>query len=74
MYLPAFYDAYSNKNSSKYNLVHVDSSMVSLASTRLVKGIDHKNRKKSVEYSVNFDGLLPCHFNVLNLSTRQKFN
>ena len=43
-----FYDAYPNKNSSKYNLVHVDSSMISEASTRLVKGIDHKNGKKSV--------------------------
>lgn len=59
-----FYNAYPNKDSQKYHLIHVDSSMVSEASTRLVKGIDHKNGKKSVKYSVAFDGLLPCPFNV----------
>jgi hypothetical protein len=45
-----FYDAYLNKNSSKYNLVHVDNSMVSGASTRLVKGIDHKNGTQKFSY------------------------
>jgi hypothetical protein len=59
-----FYNAYPNRDSKKHNLIHVDSSMVSEASTRLVKGINHKNGKKSVKYSVAFDGLLPCHFNV----------
>lgn len=59
-----FYNAYPNKDSQKHHLIHVDSSMVSEASKRLVKGIDHKNGKKSVKYSVAFDGLLPCHFNV----------
>jgi len=38
--------------------------MVSEASSRLVKGIDHKNGKKSVKYSVAFDCILPCYFNV----------
>lgn len=59
-----FQQAYPDNNSLKYNLVHVDSSMVSEAASRLVQGIDHKNGKKSVKYSVAFDGLLPCHFNV----------
>ena len=59
-----FYDAYPNKNSEKYHLIHVDSSMVSEAASRLLEGIDHKNGKKSVKYSVAFDGLLPCHFDV----------
>ncbi len=54
-----FYNAYPNKNNQKYHLIHVDSSMASEASTRLVKGIDHKNGKKSVKYSIAFDGLLP---------------
>lgn len=58
-----FYNAYP-KDGQKHPLVHVDSSVVSEASTRLVKGIDHKNGKKSVKYSVAFDGLPPCHFNV----------
>ena len=59
-----FKNSYPSNNRVKHRLVHVDSSMVSEASTRLIKGIDHKNGKKSVKYSVAFDGLLPCHFDV----------
>lgn len=59
-----FQQAYPDNDRLKYNLIHVDSSMVSEASSRLIKGIDHKNGKKSVKYSVAFDGLLPCHFDV----------
>jgi hypothetical protein len=59
-----FKNSYPSNDSAKHRLVHVDSSMVSEASTRLIKGIDHKNGKKSVKYSVAFDGLLPCHFDV----------
>jgi len=59
-----FYDAYPNKNSEKHHLIHVDSSMVSEASGKLLEGLDNKSGKKSVKYSVAFDGLLPCHFNV----------
>jgi len=59
-----FYDAYPNKESEKYHLIHVDSSMVSEASGKLLKGLDNKSGKKSVKYSVAFDGLLPCHSNV----------
>lgn len=57
-----FHDAYPNKE--KHHLIHVDSSMVSEASAKLLKGIDHKNGKKSVKYSMAFDGLLPCHSEV----------
>ncbi|OEK07646.1 transposase, partial [Flavivirga aquatica] len=57
-----FHDAYPNKE--RHLLIHVDSSMVSEASSRLLKGIDHKNGKKSVKYSMAFDGLLPCHSEV----------
>lgn len=64
-----FYDAYPNKNSEKYHLIHVDSSMVSEAASKLLEGIDHKNGKKSVKYSVAFDGLLPCHFDVFTKAT-----
>lgn len=64
-----FYDAYPNKSSEKYHLIHVDSSMVSESASRLLEGIDHKNGKKSVKYSVAFDGLLPCHFDVFTKAT-----
>lgn len=64
-----FYGAYPNKNSEKYHLIHVDSSMVSEAASKLLEGIDHKNGKKSVKYSVAFDGLLPCHFDVFTKAT-----
>lgn len=59
-----FHQIYSNKDKKKYDLIHVDSSMVSEASARLLKGIDHKNGKKSVKYSIAFDGVLPCGFEV----------
>ncbi len=55
-----FHQVYSNKDKKKHQLIYVDSSMVSEASAKLLKGIDHKNGKKSVKYSVAFDGILPC--------------
>lgn len=66
-----FNEAYPNKDKGKYHLIHVDSSMVSEASAKLLKGIDHKNGKKSVKYSVAFDGLLPCHSEVF---TKTKYS
>ena len=66
-----FHDAYPNKNKEKHHLIHVDSSMVSEASAKLLKGIDHKNGKKSVKYSIAFDGLLPCHSEVF---TKAKYS
>lgn len=61
-----FNDAYPNRSNEKYHLVHVDSSMVSEASGRLLEGLDNKSGKKSVKYSVAFDGLLPCRSKVYN--------
>ncbi len=55
-----FHELYPEKDKEKHHLIHVDSSMVSEASAKLLKGIDHKNGKRSVKYSVAFDGLLPC--------------
>ena len=63
-----FNEAYPNKANSKHQLIHVDSSMVSEAAGKLLKGIDNKSGKKSVKYSVAFDGLLPCDFNVYTKS------
>lgn len=63
-----FHQAYPNNDKEKYHLIHVDSSMVSEASAKLLNGIDHKNGKKSVKYSIAFDGLLPCDFEVFTKS------
>ncbi|NOR26914.1 MAG: IS4 family transposase [Lutibacter sp.] len=63
-----FYDAYPNKGNAKHQLIHVDSSMVSEAAGKLLEGLDNKSGKKSVKYSVAFDGLLPCHFDVFTKS------
>jgi len=48
----------------KYNLIRVDSSMVSETVGKLMEGIDNKSGKKAVKYSIAFDGVLPCHSNV----------
>lgn len=57
--------AYSVAEKEKYNLIRVDSSMVSEAGSKLLaEGIDHKNGKKSVKYSTAFDGVLPCEVKI----------
>lgn len=66
-----FQGAYPGRASEKHHLIHVDSSMVSEASAKLLKGIDHKNGKRSVKYSIAFDGLLPCHSEVF---TKAKYS
>jgi len=55
-----FSECYSGAQRQKYNLIRVDSSMVSEASGRLLWGIDNKSGKKAVKYSIAFDGFLPC--------------
>lgn len=61
-----FNQNYTTDERLKYSLTHVDSTMVSEASSKLTEGIDHKNGKKSVKYSVSFDGLLPSSVSVFN--------
>jgi transposase len=61
-----FLDAYPERSGERYHLVHVDSSMVSEASGRLMEGIDNRSGKKAIKYSVAFDGLLPCRSKVYN--------
>ncbi len=64
-----FSQIYSSSDKQKYNLIRVDSSMVSEACSKLqVQGIDHKNGKKSVKYSVGFDGILPCEAKIFTTS------
>lgn len=62
-------DSYLESERLKYNLIRVDSSMVSEACCKLKEeGIDHKNGKKSVKYSVGFDGILPFEAKVFTAS------
>ncbi|GHV41420.1 hypothetical protein FACS1894179_09420 [Bacteroidia bacterium] len=64
-----FSEVYSSAEIGKYNLIRVDSSMVSEACSKLLEeGIDHKNGKKSVKYSIAFDGILPSEVKVFTLS------
>ncbi|MCF0075731.1 transposase [Dyadobacter sp. CY261] len=55
---------YSPVEKEKYNLIRVDSSMVSETVGKLLEGIDNKSGKKAVKYSIAFDGMLPCHSDV----------
>jgi len=48
----------------KYNLICVDSSMVSETVGKLAEGLDNKSGKKAVKYSIAFDGVLPFDLNV----------
>lgn len=55
---------YSQKELDKYNIVRVDSTMVSETSSRLSKGLNlkHKNNnKKYAKFTVGFDGVMPCN-------------
>ena len=59
-----FSELYSLTEREKYNLIRVDSSMVSDSAGKLVEGLDNQSGKKAVKYSIAFDGVLPCHSNV----------
>lgn len=55
---------YAPAERNKYNLIRVDSSMVSETTTKLMEGIDNKSGKKAVKYSIAFDGVLPSQASV----------
>jgi hypothetical protein len=59
-----FAGLYTSTEQKKYNLIRVDSSMVSEAVGKLTEGIDNKSGKKAVKYSIAFDGVLPCHSSI----------
>lgn len=63
-----FAKSYSVKEREKYNLIRVDSSMVSETVNKLAEGLDNKSGKKAVKYSIAFDGTLPCDFRVFTSS------
>ena len=60
-----FSSLYSSSSRQNYNLVRVDSTIVSETAGKLEEGISsNQSNKKSVKYSVGFDGVLPCISNV----------
>lgn len=59
---------YSLTERTQYNLIRVDSSMVSETCGKLSEGLDNKSGKKAVKYSIAFDGVLPCHSNLFTSS------
>lgn len=64
-----FFSFYDKTEVEKYNLIRVDSTIVSVASSRLKEGIDQKSGKKLVKFSFSFDGLLPSGVEVFNTQT-----
>lgn len=61
---------YNRQECTKYNLIRVDSTLVAEAAGKLKAGIDQKNGKKFIKYSVCFDGILPSAVEVFNLQTQ----
>lgn len=63
-----FAGAYTLTERKKYNLIRVDSTVVSETVGKLMEGIDNRSGKKAVKYSIAFDGILPCHSTVFTSS------
>lgn len=59
-----FSTSYPGSEKAKYNLIRVDSTTISESAGKLLEGMDNKSGKKSVKYSVAFDGVLPCASSV----------
>ena len=57
---------YPYTESKKYNLIRVDSTIVSDTAGKLKEGIDQNNGKKLVKFSMSFDGILPSGVEVFN--------
>ena len=55
---------YTSTERKEYNLIRVDSTMVSEVAGKLTEGIDNQSGKKAVKYTIAFDGILPGHSNV----------
>lgn len=61
---------YSDISQQKYNLIRVDSSIISDTAGKLQEGIKHnQSAKKAVKYTVAFDGILPCCSSVFTSYT-----
>lgn len=59
---------YKESERHKYNLIRVDSSIVSETVGKLMEGLNNCG-KKAVKYSVAFDGVLPCELQTFTSSS-----
>jgi len=66
-----FSELYTKSEIEKYNLIRVDSTIVSDTCSKLKEGIDQKSGKKLVKFSFSFDGILPSGVEVF---TAQKYS
>jgi transposase len=64
-----FREYYSGSEIEGYNLIRVDSTIVSDTCVKLKEGIDQKSGKKLVKFSFSFDGILPSGVKVFNTQT-----
>lgn len=61
-----FSGSYTLTERKQYNLIRVDSTIVSETAGKLTEGIvNPSSSKKAVKYSLAFDGVLPSHAHVL---------
>lgn len=63
-----FSSIYSKKESEGYNIIRVDSTIVSETAGKLTEGLDYKTGKKHIKYTTLFDGILPCGVETFNTS------
>lgn len=64
-----FSEAYTTTERQKYNLIRVDSTIVSETCNKLIEGLSHNQTgKAAVKYSTAFDGVLPCLSEVFTAS------
>lgn len=61
-----FSESYNQSERDKYNLMRVDSTIVSEAAGKLKEGIDMKTGKKNIKFSISFDGILPAGVEIFN--------
>ncbi len=61
-----FSQSYNQAERDKYNLIRVDSTIVSEAAGKLKEGIDQNSGKKLIKFSVSFDGILPAGVEIFN--------
>jgi len=65
-----FSSFYTDANRQKYNLIRVDSSIISDTAGKLQEGIEqNQSGKKAVKYTIAFDGILPCCSSVFTSSS-----
>jgi transposase len=64
-----FSEVYTTTERQKYNLIRVDSTIVSEACNKLMDGFSqNQSGKTAVKYSTAFDGILPCLSKVFTTS------